>query len=493
MEIIEENFAKTIADPKLGQQLVTATRMDRSIPGSVRSKLGINPTKEKITILWTSTLKQILRPSASVKRFIDLVNLSGFDPLDKFGPWLLKTYIRGLSDYDGLVDYYGPSIPHLGNTSLIGALYVWQFASTAGILPTAMRDLNYYDDIGEISDVLAEYEKEIEEAVESKKAKKLKKSAKFITIINNENLIVSIPLNYGGCYLANVSQPLKDVKVPIANWCTGASEGSTMFPAYAKQGLMINIICKNTNHLKSARAIENLKWVKEQEPNFNPLIVMKWQIQSATGQIVCAAQYSAASDEVVFAALFPGLMRQIVDAIMSHENEIDSALHDNNSEDDDGSDIEWPLVASEEAEQLKRKFPIAYQSQEPSNPPNAENNNIEASVEDIGLASEGEGKIVEHWIFDKIEHGTVTKEDFDQLFTEATPEAIRDRIRRRMKVDPTENHLDSSGHQPLAKPKMAARVQPNRRKPSDVQMNGHGKAAHKQSARTQKRRNLKRK
>ena len=34
-------------------------------------------------------------------------------------------------------------------------------------------------------------------------------------------------------------------------------------------------------------------------------------------------------------------------------------------------------------------------------------------------------------IFDKIDEGTVTADDFNKLILEATPESVRDRVRRR--------------------------------------------------------------
>lgn len=92
-----------------------------------------------------------------------------------------------------------------------------------------------------------------------------------------------------------------------------------------------------------------------------------------------------------------------------------------------------------------------------------------------------------HPIFTKIEEGTVTTDDFNRLIQEATPEAIRDRIRRRTKRNATDEHIDDEGHQRLELPTYADRVQPKRERTDRSQNNGRGKAGHRRSARTQKR------
>lgn len=92
-----------------------------------------------------------------------------------------------------------------------------------------------------------------------------------------------------------------------------------------------------------------------------------------------------------------------------------------------------------------------------------------------------------HVIFKKIEEGTVTASDFNKLISEATPEALRDRVRRRTKKNETDSHIDDEGHQKLKPPKFADRVQPKRERADNTQMHGQGKAAHRRSARTQKR------
>lgn len=94
-------------------------------------------------------------------------------------------------------------------------------------------------------------------------------------------------------------------------------------------------------------------------------------------------------------------------------------------------------------------------------------------------------------VLHKIDSKTVTVEDFNSLISkcllETTPEAIRDRVRRRVNhnQDSVRRHQDSEGHTSV--PKMAGRVQPKRERSNNTQMQHRGKSGHRHSARTQKR------
>jgi len=90
---------------------------------------------------------------------------------------------------------------------------------------------------------------------------------------------------------------------------------------------------------------------------------------------------------------------------------------------------------------------------------------------------------------DKIDEGTVTTDDFNDLISEATPESMRDRLRRRPMVqrDTVKSHQDEDGHADTKLPKFSDRVDPKREREGRTQMNGRGRAGHRHSARTQKR------
>jgi len=91
-------------------------------------------------------------------------------------------------------------------------------------------------------------------------------------------------------------------------------------------------------------------------------------------------------------------------------------------------------------------------------------------------------------VISKIEAKTITIDDINALIAEAVPASTVDRVRRRTRRTPTASHIDNrSGHQHLNLPKFQARVAPKRKPVGNTQMRHRGKAAHKRSARTQKR------
>jgi hypothetical protein len=90
-------------------------------------------------------------------------------------------------------------------------------------------------------------------------------------------------------------------------------------------------------------------------------------------------------------------------------------------------------------------------------------------------------------VLKKIEEQKVTVSDFNQLISESTPEAIRDRLRRRTLKSETESHIDNkTGHQGMSLPHFQKRVAP-KRKPENQQNHGRSKVANRHSQRTQAR------
>lgn len=92
-------------------------------------------------------------------------------------------------------------------------------------------------------------------------------------------------------------------------------------------------------------------------------------------------------------------------------------------------------------------------------------------------------------LLEKIERRVVLPEDFNNLIAmtigESSPEAVRDRLRRRTLRNETDSHIDNeTGHQPLTLPSFQKRVQP-KRKPSHQQSHGRSKLGHNHSVRTQ--------
>lgn len=88
----------------------------------------------------------------------------------------------------------------------------------------------------------------------------------------------------------------------------------------------------------------------------------------------------------------------------------------------------------------------------------------------------------------KIENKTVSIDDFNSLIKEATPASVIDRVRRKMNPKNRINRRrhDKKGHA-SGLPKIAARVNPARKRSNNTQMTHGGKQGHRRSVRTQDR------
>jgi len=91
---------------------------------------------------------------------------------------------------------------------------------------------------------------------------------------------------------------------------------------------------------------------------------------------------------------------------------------------------------------------------------------------------------------DVVEEYNITSiDDLSRMLAEATPESMRDRVRRRQNANQNtvRSHQDEDGHSDIKPPKFAGRVQPKREREGRTQNHGRGKQGHRKSARTQKR------
>ena len=138
-----------------------------------------------------------------------------------------------------------------------------------------------------LNKTLEKYRKEIQKLVTDARVEKAKRNAQSITLIDNDRYHVSVPLNYGACYVFNHQTGHQ------STFCTGSSTGITYFKSYSENGPLIDVIDKNNTDTVNG----------------------KWQIHGPSRQITNSDQ-SMNSDKK-FAQLFPGLMTEIAKALMS--------------------------------------------------------------------------------------------------------------------------------------------------------------------------------
>ena len=333
--INEANIAaKVLKDPKQAKLLSIAFRHDYTIPKTVIARLGPKPTDEQIVEAWSKLIDDTLRGN-------------GYGDLSadgKFDDWLTRLYINGQADYEDINGEGGD------------ALGVWKALSKRGLLKPKDQDFNKFTNIKQLQRLAndRDYRDELRRIKDAEKIEKMKREKSDLTLIDNEKYLVIVPFDYGSCYVFNNSMGYQ------ANFCTGSSSGTTWFPRYAPDGMIVSIMDKSNPNNKDG----------------------KWQFHAATNQLVNADQdnrgaHNLSRNDQKFADLFPGLMKEIVDAIQSHAEEIKEKSKDLTG--GRGYDI------SKEIEAIKTKFPLSYASgQEPDEEPEEMGNEPENDGEDMG-------------------------------------------------------------------------------------------------------------
>jgi hypothetical protein len=305
-EIIDEAniAAKILKDPKTLKMISIAFRHDHTLPKNVVAKLGPKPTDQQIAAEWGNLIDTTL----SSNKYGDL-SADG-----KFDDWLIRLYINGVADYE---DIHGEAGDALG---------AWKALSRRGLLKPSDQDFNKFASIRQLQRIKndPQYSGELRRIRDSEHIERMKRDSKEIVLVNDKRFLVTLPLNYGSCYMFNNSSGYD------ATYCTGSSSGSTYFPNYARQGPVISVLDK-----------ENANTVNG-----------KWQIHAPSDQIKNGNQQ--VNSDQKFAELFPGLMKKIVAAMEAKAEEIKDASKDLTP---GGYDIPKDVA------ELKKKNPISWASE----------------------------------------------------------------------------------------------------------------------------------
>ena len=312
--ISEANIAtKVLKDPKQAKMLAIAFRHDHTIPKTLVARLGPKPTDDQIIEAWGKLIDDTLRRN-------DYGDLSADG---KFDEWLTRLYINGQADYEDINGEGGD------------ALGVWKALSKRGLLKPQDQDFNKFTSIKQLQRLANDrsYRDELRRIKDAEKIEKMKREKKDLTLIDNDRFLVTVPFDYGSCYVFNNSMGYQ------ANFCTGSSSGTTWFPRYAPDGMIVSVMDKSNMDNKNG----------------------KWQFHAATDQLVNADQddrgrHNLSLNDKKFADLFPGLMKEIVDAIQTHASEITEMSKDLTH--GRGYDV------NKEIEAIKTKFPLSYASGE---------------------------------------------------------------------------------------------------------------------------------
>ena len=133
------------------------------------------------------------------------------------------------------------------------------------------------------------YKNALKKIKEEEHIKRLTKDAKSITILDNENYVVVVPLNYGAsCKFARSEGE-------FANWCTGTTSSNHYFDHYSRQGPLVIFFDKN-------------------DPN------AKYQLHAPSDQFKDIRDHEI--DRKAFARRYPTAMADMTAALQQHAGEL---------------------------------------------------------------------------------------------------------------------------------------------------------------------------
>ena len=296
-------------DPKLAKMLAIAVRHDRTFPKNEIADMGPRPTVADYVQSWSKLVNETLAKN----EYGDLSKEGKFDN------WLLKLYINHAIDYEDLNGEGGD------------ALGAWQALSTRGLLKKPDQDFNKFPSLRALQKAMEkdEYRNTLRRIKDAEALEKHKRTRKEIVLLDNDRFHVIMPLNYGACYTFN------NQTGHMSNFCTGGSSGLNWFNNYAPDGPIISIVDKQNIDNKNG----------------------KWQLHAPTSQLVNSTQdqrYNRVGADAEFSKRFPGLMKEIVRAMLTKAGEVKAGSKEISPP--DGYDVR------EAAKQIVARFPQSYKS-----------------------------------------------------------------------------------------------------------------------------------
>jgi hypothetical protein len=312
-EIAEANpGAKILPDAKMSKMLALAVRHDHTIPRTALARLGPKATDQEIVQLWSNLIDQ----SLSNTMYGNLAEDGRFDG------WLTKLYINQVNDFE---DINGEGADTLGK---------WKMLSVRSQLLPADQDFNKFRSIEALQAAMrkTKYQEILEKIRDEEKLEQMKRDKKEIVLIDSPRFYVMVPLNYGSCYFFNNHEGIQ------AGYCTGSSS-QHWFGTYSSEGPIVSVIDK-----RNADQVDG-----------------KWQFHAPTNQLVDAHQNRRGDvqwNDERFADLFPGLMRQIVNSMEQHAEELKTASAQLGI-----APGGWNIA--EEVDDIKATYPQSYNSEIP--------------------------------------------------------------------------------------------------------------------------------
>jgi hypothetical protein len=295
--------------PQQARQLVSAMQHDHTVPRQFRVELGPKPSNPAAAQAWTTKAAEAW---AGKMEQLLATGLGGdLRRNNAVIRWLITAYTSGRANYE---DITGEAIDRLKEHQLL---------LKKQLLEPRERNLDNIETVDELQAITYNHSDDLARVRDEEEIARHRREKQDIVLINTARFMVMVPLNYGACYTFNNSAGIK------ANFCTGSSGGLEWFNNYAPRGAIIMVLDKD-----NADDVNG-----------------KWQIHCATRQLVNAKQERRGDqswNDAKFSQLFPGLMREIGEALVAHSDELAAAGYD----------------ASQERVQLAAKWPVSWASGE---------------------------------------------------------------------------------------------------------------------------------
>lgn len=325
----ESQVYKKINDPRQKKMLALAVYHDGSFPRHKLVTLGKSPSDDDVVKLLSDLIDQRLSNT----------NYGDISREGKYDQWLMRLYQNGAVDWE---DISGEGADALG---------AFRTLSTRGLLQPQHQDINKFTTLRKLISLMVRgpYVPILARLKDEEKIKQLKRDKKDTVLMNTDRFYVSIPYNYGACYVFNNELGVQ------ASFCTGSS-ATHWFYRYAAEGPMIDVLDKKN-------------------PNE---VTGKWQIHAPSGQIKAADQNYRDSRDDVFANLFPGLLKEICDNMLAVKDDIKEMSKNIVNPDSNRKLVPEGYDVPAQVALIARTFPLSYNSKpKGEEPPDASEEDLD--------------------------------------------------------------------------------------------------------------------
>lgn len=208
----ESPDAKLLNDARLSKLIRIALMHDDTVSHKLRREMGSSLTDKKAMEIWLNILNNKINTGH---------NYHLVDQEKKFFEWMTRLYANNSVELEDLT------------SRGVESLMTWYVLSRRNKLKPADADFNKFPNFKSFERAMSKYNDIAGPFKDEEITKHVYKDAKDITLVDNDNYRITVPLNYGSsCKTARSVGPM-------ANWCTGTLSTKDWFDQYFRQGPLL--------------------------------------------------------------------------------------------------------------------------------------------------------------------------------------------------------------------------------------------------------------